>query len=131
MISRHRRTSGESTHSPRSNLLNDWLLPALIGPLIFSVVALMDKRVLSEFRLPLPPSTLFVGTSQGVIGTVVLLASPGEGLQIGFVLAAMSIGITQGIGAYQAEYNGHKITFIDTPGHAAHHHCIVDEQFML
>lgn len=28
-------------------------------------------------------------------------------------------GITQHIGAYQIEYNKHKITFIDTPGHAA------------
>lgn len=28
-------------------------------------------------------------------------------------------GITQAIGAYQVEKNGHKITFIDTPGHAA------------
>ena len=28
-------------------------------------------------------------------------------------------GITQGIGAYQIEYNEHKITFLDTPGHAA------------
>jgi translation initiation factor IF-2 len=28
-------------------------------------------------------------------------------------------GITQAIGAYQAEYNGQKITFIDTPGHEA------------
>ena len=28
-------------------------------------------------------------------------------------------GITQGIGAYQAEYQGKAITFIDTPGHAA------------
>lgn len=28
-------------------------------------------------------------------------------------------GITQSIGAYQAEYHGHKITFIDTPGHKA------------
>jgi len=28
-------------------------------------------------------------------------------------------GITQSIGAYQVEYNGQKITFIDTPGHRA------------
>ena len=28
-------------------------------------------------------------------------------------------GITQAIGAYQITYQGHKITFIDTPGHAA------------
>lgn len=28
-------------------------------------------------------------------------------------------GITQAIGAYQIEHNNHKITFIDTPGHAA------------
>jgi len=28
-------------------------------------------------------------------------------------------GITQAIGAYQVEANGHKITFIDTPGHEA------------
>jgi len=28
-------------------------------------------------------------------------------------------GITQHIGAYQVEWNGHKITFIDTPGHEA------------
>ncbi|MBI4340139.1 MAG: translation initiation factor IF-2 [Chloroflexi bacterium] len=28
-------------------------------------------------------------------------------------------GITQHIGAYQTEYKGHKITFLDTPGHEA------------
>ena len=78
--------------------MNDWILPALLSPLLFSVVALIDKRILAEFRIPLRSFNLFVGASQGFIGTIVLLAAPGNSLNAVTVMSALGIGITQGFG---------------------------------
>ena len=68
-----------------------------MSPLLFAVVTLIDKRILAEFRIPLKSFNLFVGGSQGLIGTVVLLSARGEGLEPVLVLSALGIGITQGI----------------------------------
>ncbi len=66
--------------------------------MLFAVVTLIDKRILSEFRIPLPSFNLFVGASQGAIGTIVLLTAPGEGLTALTVVSALGIGVMQGIG---------------------------------
>ncbi len=78
--------------------MNDWILPALLSPLLFAVVTLIDKRVLTEFGIPLNSFNLFVGASQGAIGTVVLLTAPGEALEAVTVLSALGIGVAQGAG---------------------------------
>jgi uncharacterized membrane protein len=61
-------------------------------------VVLIDKRILTEFRMPLTSFNLFVGASQGIIGTVVLLSIPGESMHLSLILSALGIGIAQGFG---------------------------------
>ena len=74
-----------------------WILAALANPLIFSVVALIDKRVLSGFGMPLPAFNVFVGGSQGVFGAVVLLSSTPSGVEFDVIVRAWSIGMLQGV----------------------------------
>jgi drug/metabolite transporter (DMT)-like permease len=72
-----------------------WTLAALANPLIFSIVTLVDKRVLSGFGLGLPSFNLFVGGSQGLFGAVVLVFSFPTGVGFDVIAQAWSIGVLQ------------------------------------
>jgi drug/metabolite transporter (DMT)-like permease len=72
-----------------------WILAALANPLIFSIVTLVDKRVLSGFGLGLPSFNLFVGGSQGLFGAVVLLLNFPAGVEFEIIVKAWSIGVLQ------------------------------------
>ncbi|MDG0870191.1 EamA family transporter [Candidatus Lucifugimonas marina] len=72
-----------------------WILAALANPLIFSIVTLIDKRVLSGFELGLPSFNLFVGGSQGLFGATVLLLNFPAGVEFEILAKAWSIGVLQ------------------------------------
>ena len=72
-----------------------WILAALANPLIFSIVTLIDKRVLSGFGLGLPSFNLFVGGSQGLFGATVLLLNFPAGVEFEILAKAWSIGVLQ------------------------------------
>ena len=72
-----------------------WILAALANPLVFSIVTLVDKKVLSGFGMPLPSFNLWVGGSQGIFGTIVLLTSFPAGVAFIVLVQAWSIGVLQ------------------------------------
>ena len=76
----------------------DWIAPALLSPFLFSIVTLIDKRVLSGFKIPFGSFNLFVGGSQGTFGLIILIASPLSGEDLLTICKGLSIGMLQGVG---------------------------------
>lgn len=76
----------------------------------FEDLEIVDKK---EDLKPRPPVVTIMGHVDHGKTTLI------DAIRNSNLVASEVGGISQAIGAYQKEINGHKITFIDTPGHEA------------
>jgi len=74
-----------------------WIIFSILNPLIFALVNITDKRVLSEFNLSIKSFNLFVGISQGIIGLILLSINMPSNITFSLFLVGCSIGFLQGI----------------------------------
>ncbi|MFK7779336.1 MAG: translation initiation factor IF-2, partial [Gimesia sp.] len=78
-----------------------------------SVTEIIEQEDAPEDLVTRPPIITVLGHVDHGKTTLV------DALRNSNVVAGEAGGITQHIAAYQVDYNGHKLTFVDTPGHAA------------
>ena len=80
--------------------MNDlgWILPALGSPLIYALVTIGDKRVISTLALSLGSFYLFVGLTQLVISLVILLAIGWPSAPVSALLSSFGGGFLWGAG---------------------------------
>ena len=76
----------------------EWILPALASPIVYTLVTIGDKRVLSVLKLNLGSFYLYVGSTQLVIAAVVLLVLGWPSVKFGVLAASYGAGFLWGAG---------------------------------
>ena len=75
----------------------DWIAPALGSPVLFSVVTLVDKRVLTGFNIGIRSFNLFVGASQGLFSLAIVLINPLPSTEWTVILGGLGVGLLHGV----------------------------------
>jgi transporter family protein len=75
-----------------------WVLPALANPMVYAMVTIGDKRVISTLRLNLGSFYLFVGSTQLFICAVILLVAGWPAAPVTALLASCGGGFLWGAG---------------------------------
>ena len=75
----------------------EWIAPALASPVLFSFVTLVDKRVLSGFKIGVRSFCLFVGTSQGLFSLAILVTNPLPSVEATVILGGVGVGLLHGV----------------------------------